>query len=218
MGQQAAFMPSTSEQWTTNCLRGGKLRKQFAQWRVPVPIINSLRLKEGNECQISVQLREYEHTGLYTLSSNREFRFPKKVSEGLRSNANADPSSSISFGIIKGISFEVAEQELADSAAESLRLSSFERQNRLSTAEKLPRKMLVRVSIFVRNPDVIAEGQVRAKGIREFCKTEAPFRRATDGSPYLEVHHKVRLADGGEDTVSHALAWCRNCHRRVHYG
>jgi len=34
----------------------------------------------------------------------------------------------------------------------------------------------------------------------------------------LEVHHKVPLAEGGDDTVENAIALCPNCHRHAHYG
>lgn len=37
-------------------------------------------------------------------------------------------------------------------------------------------------------------------------------------SPYLEVHHKVPLALGGDDTVANATALCPNCHRQNHFG
>ncbi|WP_414449152.1 HNH endonuclease [Burkholderia sp. 22PA0099] len=49
------------------------------------------------------------------------------------------------------------------------------------------------------------------------CERPAPFRRP-NGSPYLEVHHRVRLADGGDDTVENAIALCPNCHREHHFG
>jgi 5-methylcytosine-specific restriction protein A len=32
------------------------------------------------------------------------------------------------------------------------------------------------------------------------------------------VHHRVRLADGGDDTTDNAVALCPNCHRKAHYG
>lgn len=38
------------------------------------------------------------------------------------------------------------------------------------------------------------------------------------GSPYLEVHHVRRLADGGSDTTENAVALCPNCHMELHYG
>lgn len=73
------------------------------------------------------------------------------------------------------------------------------------------------VITFVRNPHVVAEVLRRANGTCERCRSEAPFDRA-DGTPYLEVHHIVRLADDGDDSVENAIALCPNCHRELHYG
>lgn len=56
-----------------------------------------------------------------------------------------------------------------------------------------------------------------AHGVCECCSEPAPFKSA-DGQPYLEVHHLRRLADGGSDSVSNAVALCPNCHREIHYG
>jgi 5-methylcytosine-specific restriction enzyme A len=36
------------------------------------------------------------------------------------------------------------------------------------------------------------------------------------GEPYLETHHIVWLARGGEDASGNTVALCPNCHRRVH--
>lgn len=95
---------------------------------------------------------------------------------------------------------------------------SSERVERLAGARKTPAVVQVTSSVYVRNPDVVAETLARANGLCEFCNAPAPFRRKKDNTPYLEVHHKVRLADGGEDTVSNAVALCPNCHREAHYG
>ncbi|WP_218916360.1 MULTISPECIES: HNH endonuclease [Eikenella] len=101
---------------------------------------------------------------------------------------------------------------------ESLRISSKERKKRLDAAPKKPEKEIIRVVRFKRNPDVVAEVLERAKGICEVCNNPAPFIRKSDDKPYLEVHHKIRLADGGEDSVENAIALCPNCHRNEHYG
>lgn len=34
--------------------------------------------------------------------------------------------------------------------------------------------------------------------------------------PYLETHHIVWLARGGEDTIFNTVALCPNCHKRMH--
>lgn len=104
------------------------------------------------------------------------------------------------------------------SIARSLLGSREARLQRLSKADKQARSVVVQSTVFVRNPDVVAEALLRASGACERCGREAPFLRAKDGSPYLEVHHKVQLAYGGKDSVDNAIAVCPNCHRRAHYG
>ncbi len=49
----------------------------------------------------------------------------------------------------------------------------------------------------------------------QLCNEPAPFSRPS-GEPYLEVHHVVWLARGGEDSVANAVALCPNCHRKMH--
>lgn len=100
----------------------------------------------------------------------------------------------------------------------SLAGSSSERQKRLRTSNKIPKRTPVVLFAFERNPDVVAEVLLRANGICERCSTAAPFLRRKDSTPYLEVHHVVQLSCGGEDTVENATALCPNCHRELHYG
>lgn len=93
-----------------------------------------------------------------------------------------------------------------------------ERKIRLASASKKPERKVVETVVFVRNPDVVDEVLERANGICEKCENKAPFFRKSDNSAYLEVHHKIRLADDGDDTVENAIALCPNCHREAHYG
>ena len=68
-----------------------------------------------------------------------------------------------------------------------------------------------------RNPAVSEWVLNQSDGVCESCGKIAPFCK-DDGSPFLEVHHLKRLADGGSDTVSNTVAICPNCHRELHYG
>jgi 5-methylcytosine-specific restriction protein A len=102
--------------------------------------------------------------------------------------------------------------------AASKRLSAAKRRARLASALKKPARTQVVSTAFQRNPDVVAAVLIRAKGQCEDCKRPAPFKRASDDTPYLEVHHRVHLAQGGDDTVENAVALCPNCHREAHYG
>lgn len=112
---------------------------------------------------------------------------------------------------------EALQKSLQQAVKVASRKTAEERQAYLTLAPKIPRKVTVTSVGFIRNPYVIAEVLLRAKGHCELCSSPAPFFRRRDDSPYLEVHHRIRLADGGADTVENALAVCPNCHRRQHH-
>ena len=101
-------------------------------------------------------------------------------------------------------------RSLADNAAD--------RAARLLNRNGFASTYIARVVLYHRNPDVVAERLHRADGICGGCGQPAPFRRANDGSPYLEVHHILPLAFGGRDDIENTVALCPNCHRQKHYG
>lgn len=72
-------------------------------------------------------------------------------------------------------------------------------------------------TIYSRNPSVVAWVLNNSRGKCEVCHSEAPFTKV-NGDFYLEVHHLLRLADGGSDRITNAVAACPNCHRELHYG
>jgi len=109
--------------------------------------------------------------------------------------------------------------ELYKAVQKSMMDSRKERIRRLKNQIILvPESYETTTKMYKRNPDVIAEVLFRANGVCEKCNKIAPFVRISDGTPYLEVHHVNRLADGGEDTVNNAIAVCPNCHRELHFG
>jgi 5-methylcytosine-specific restriction endonuclease McrA len=110
------------------------------------------------------------------------------------------------------------ESELEAKVRDAQRLSSKKRQEFLLKSEPRPNKSKVIQSVYIRNQYVIAEVLYRASGVCECCKKSAPFNRDSDNSPYLEVHHKIPLAEGGDDTIENAIALCPNCHRQAHHG
>lgn len=117
----------------------------------------------------------------------------------------------VQTAVLTAVRFDSAvQQSLSDTSAK--------RQARLAAASKTPTKIIVTSTAFVRNADVVAEVLLRAKGKCEWCLQAAPFVKKSNGAPYLEVHHKVPLADGGDDTVDNAEALCPNCHRKRHHG
>ncbi|MDP2409432.1 MAG: HNH endonuclease signature motif containing protein [Pseudolabrys sp.] len=64
---------------------------------------------------------------------------------------------------------------------------------------------------------IVEYARLRSEGFCEACDSPAPFIRRND-DPYLEVHHIVSLAEGGEDHPKNVVAICPNCHARVTHG
>lgn len=109
-------------------------------------------------------------------------------------------------------------QNFSGRLKKSLKDPRADRLKRLAQAPKKPAKITVQSIAYDRNADVVAEVLFRADGRCERCTNKAPFYSRSRNAPYLEVHHKVRLADGGDDTVENAIALCPNCHRELHFG
>ncbi|WP_250520707.1 HNH endonuclease signature motif containing protein [Caballeronia sp. NCTM1] len=108
---------------------------------------------------------------------------------------------------------------LEKNVLKAMAMPSSEREAQLNVfSRSSPRFYEVKTRVFNRNPYVVAEVLLRAKGICEACGSSAPFRRRSDNTPYLEVHHLKPLADGGDDTVANAIGVCPNCHRAAHFG
>jgi 5-methylcytosine-specific restriction enzyme A len=122
------------------------------------------------------------------------------------------------LGTVPQVVRDLAQAQLDAEVLWSSKDTEAERQRRLATSPRFPERIQVVSLDFRRNPDVIVQILKRAKGVCEICSSPAPFLRASNGSPYLEVHHRTMLSEGGEDTVDNALAVCPNCHRRLHYG
>lgn len=101
---------------------------------------------------------------------------------------------------------------------EAVTLSPAELDKKSKEFPILPTKIWVTSPAFQRNPYVIVRTLQRAKGFCESCGSAAPFVRKSDGTPYLEVHHKTPLAQGGDDTYENTVALCPNCHRKMHLG
>lgn len=68
---------------------------------------------------------------------------------------------------------------------------------------------------YVRNEYVVEYAKRLANGVCQLCDQAAPFHDKK-GIPYLETHHTVWLARGGEDTIFNTVALCPNCHKRMH--
>lgn len=71
---------------------------------------------------------------------------------------------------------------------------------------------------FRRNGAVVAGAIVRSQSKCEMPQCERETFQRKDGTIYLEVHHILPLAEGGDDTMINAAALCPTCHRELHYG
>ena len=91
------------------------------------------------------------------------------------------------------------------------------------SANVMPKLKKEIIFSYSRNPNVVAQALFRAQGKCEKCGKNAPFRRKSNGTPYLEVHHKIPLSeqinnDSNLDTLENVVALCPNCHRKAHFG
>lgn len=183
----------------------------FTNWRAPIVLYGKFAAKLCNELNVSPT------TKLAVLAwpskspnSAYELRLRPSVIEALKELGIGGQGARLQLP-------EDDTQHFYNKVSRSLQDSHSSRQTRLATAPKIPERIPITSTSFRRNPDVVAEVLLRAEGKCEGCFQPAPFVRASDGTPYLEVHHRIMLAAGGEDTVSNAIALCPNCHRSAHY-
>jgi len=94
-------------------------------------------------------------------------------------------------------------------------LSLDELKSRANKSPNKPGSRVATTTTYQRDPNVVNYTLKRANGVCELCEQPAPFKKK-NGDPYLEVHHVVQLANGGEDTIENAVALCPNCHRKMH--
>lgn len=81
-----------------------------------------------------------------------------------------------------------------------------------------PLLMAVTTYVYKREPALVAWALKKAKGRCGKCGSKAPFNKAADQMPYLEVHHLKPLSEGGSDNMNNVIALCPNCHREIHHG
>lgn len=196
----------------------GVLRNQYLQWSIPKTIRTRLQLCDGDEVRLTLRHKAFHDVRSYRITSGGEIRLPTELASALRASAESHPNLPISFSISGETSGQSHDDSFYQLVAKSRKSSRALRLSRLANAPRKPAIVQRLVSVFVRNPDVVAEVLDRADGKCERCPATAPFRRKSDGTPYLEVHHRVQLSAGGDDTVENSIALCPNCHRELHYG
>ena len=100
-------------------------------------------------------------------------------------------------------------------ARKARKLSTDELGARAKKAKKQPSVRTAQVSVFVRDAAVAEFAKRLANGLCDLCEQPAPFQNKSNEA-YLECHHIIWLAQGGEDTIANTVALCPNCHRKMH--
>jgi 5-methylcytosine-specific restriction protein A len=96
-------------------------------------------------------------------------------------------------------------------------IDELEKNLRLQPRKK-PELITVTTQVYKRNPLLVAWALKKANGKCAACKKPAPFSKKSNNTPYLEVHHKNPLSNGGFDDMKNVIALCPNCHRKKHHG
>ena len=114
--------------------------------------------------------------------------------------------------------FEAERQRQVERALEEVKALTDAEREKLKVAVEVAKRRAVVISVFERDPRIVALRLIEANGKCEDCGDPAPFLRASNDTPYLEVHHVTSLAGGGDDSFINTKALCPNCHRKAHYG
>ncbi|MCB0712437.1 MAG: HNH endonuclease [Ignavibacteriae bacterium] len=101
---------------------------------------------------------------------------------------------------------------------EAKRLTDSEIRDKAISLKAIPKHIKVVSTKYYRSPFIVEYAKRKANGVCQDCKNPAPFLNKENGEPFLETHHIIPLADGGEDSVENTIALCPNCHRKRHYG
>ena len=203
------------EEWTTDELRRAvkayvkmhrdeKLGKTF----VKKEIYARLHKETPNRSAKSFEYRMQNISAVYA-SSGRTWV------KGLKPKFNVGANV---FAQIKELLFEVEGSNFAGFTSPEMDvLVSPDDLVDIPEGDTSPEVVDVASKVFLRDPNVISWVLNNSKGRCELCDQPAPFTNLKV-QPYLEVHHVRRLADGGSDTISNAVAVCANCHMELHYG
>lgn len=126
------------------------------------------------------------------------------------------PAKNVGSNMLATIMELIEEIEGPLSSIPDLPISKVPRGNSKPKGNRKPKSTSVIVRQYERDQEIVAWVLEHSGGKCELCEKLAPFKRV-DGSPYLEVHHVVRLADQGPDVIENAVALCPNCHRELHF-
>ena len=177
-------------------------------------------LNESASNGVKVHLFEVHRDGEYTYSGEVElaespYQEKQTDSEGLTRNVWVFPVQLKAGNTPTVISFEAHQANQERREKKVSQLNDSELRDKLPTDGKKPGKRKTYSYNYSRDPHVVTAALRRANGVCQLCDQDAPFKKKR-GEPFLEVHHIIPLAKGGEDTLKNAVALCPNCHRKMH--
>ena len=195
-------------------------RRAFSTWQIPKMLRQEHDIRDGEQFQVVVSFGDQRHEVKAKVTSGGEPYLPWAVASTICEAANPEGSNLIRFLLRHPDAFSIEDgrRRLAEDVAQSLASDAGERRARPDKAPHRPVSREILTTYFLRNPDVIAEALIRADGRCGACNRAAPFRRKSDGTPFLEVHHVIPLSEGGDDALDNVIALCPNCHRETHHG
>lgn len=173
-------------------------RKSWAQWAMPVKLRSAYGLKSDDHLFITALIgRQSFDLGKRNLDAYGNFYTGIENEERLQ--------KAVAKERCKEMTFVVSVKKIDQSRSQP-------------EGGPKPSGQFTKIWAFDRSSEVVRQVLARSAGQCERCLKPAPFIKRADGTPYLEVHHTITLADGGDDTVANAEALCPNCHRQAHHG
>lgn len=148
----------------------------------------------------------FNYCGLFNVSGHETF---------IPSEGNRTGDRLIRFRLIP-VANSIEDVKDADLVPPGLDAGSSMHWLRVTTSQPVPVGLTL-VQYRKRCAQIRMYAKLRANGLCESCGTPAPFV-GIDKTPFLEVHHLIRLADEGPDEPQNVCALCPNCHRHAHFG
>jgi 5-methylcytosine-specific restriction enzyme A len=157
---------------------------------------------------------QYTYMGRVVLDGE-PYREAQPDSTGQLRQAWMFPLRLLDEGALPAVPAQLVAEASQTRAKKARRLSDAELGERARLAAKKPSMRPTTATTYERDAYVSELAKRRANGICQLCDQPAPFS-SRKGEPYLETHHIVWLARGGEDSIENTVALCPNCHRRIH--
>ncbi|WP_225445907.1 HNH endonuclease [Paenibacillus arenosi] len=177
-------------------------------------------LAESNQNGVEVylfevfKLREYVYRGRVELAHN-PYQEQQADEKGNMRNVWVFPVKLKDEGFVYEPSKTLIYEALVVREKKAKRMTDQNLRMRAETASKKVARKQVVTTTFERDIYVAEYVKRCAKGVCQLCDHRAPFENK-QGEPYLETHHIVWLARGGDDSVDNTVALCPNCHRKMH--